>query len=312
MSQNETTTLTEKTLQNEAEFSTRVENVPTVSAQATSSTRSAPQSAAALTSSVAALPSVEELKREEQVAAIAMKARLDLRKGNRETAKTEIARALALNPNDLVALELMGDVFLEEGEQTKAILVFEKGRALYPTHVAFVEKIRLAQHDLDEMAVDQLTQKFQPPAHLLHDDIDVKPMRAAMLSLLIPGGGQFFLEQTERGALYLGLAIVALCGWALPLRNAMNHAGAAVKETGSIGAGWSNAIASMSGATQVLFWTMSTLFSALYLVSAWDAYSTVARRQGERRETTGLKEQAFKDAVLKKEMVKDEKLKLGI
>ena len=234
------------------------------------------------------LPSVEDMKREERVAAIAMQARLDLRRGQREKARAEIARALALNPNDVGALELMGDVFLEEGEQEKAIVVFQKGRALHPNHAPFEEKIRLAQRDLDEMAVDQLTQKFAPPKQLLSEESDVKPGRAAMLSLLIPGGGQFYLEQNERGAVYLGLAVVSLCGWALPLRSAMSHAGQAVKATGSILSGWSSAVASMSGATQTLFWTMSTLFSILYLVSAWDAFSTVARRQTERRQTEKL------------------------
>ncbi len=231
---------------------------------------------------------VEQLRREEEVAALAMKARFDLRRGQREQARREIARALALNPNDIGALELMGDVFLEEGEQEKAILVFQKGRALNPNHAPFKEKIALARHDLDEMAVDKLTQTFVPPAELLAIENDVKPARAAVLSLLVPGGGQFYLEQNERGALYLGLAIVSLCGWALPLRSAMSGAGQAVKASGSILSGWSGAVSNMSGATQLLFWTMSTLFSALYLVSAWDAFSTVARRQSERRQSAGL------------------------
>ncbi len=287
---NETPTLSTTTTQTSpapdqttANAAARVEESPQVAAQKsveTSSTRNEATNAA--------LPSVEDMKREEQVAAIAMKARLDLRRGQREKARAEIAQALALNPNDQGALELMGDVFLEEGEQEKAILVFEKGRALYPNHAPFAEKIRLAQHDLDEMAVDQLTQKFAPPADLLTEELDVKPGRAAILSLLIPGGGQFYLEQNERGAVYLGLAFLSLCGWALPLRSAMSHAGAAVKATGSILSGWSSAVSSMSSGAQLLFWVMSTLFSMLYLVSAWDAYTTVARRQTAQRQTNKL------------------------
>ena len=288
---NETPTLSTPTIQTPpsepnqtaADGSTRVEEAPQIIPQksvATSSTR--------IAATNATLPSVEDIKREEQVAAIAMKARLDLRRGQRDKARAEIAQALALNPNDQGALELMGDVFLEEGEQEKAILVFEKGRTLHPNHAPFVEKIRLAKRDLDEMAVDQLTQKFAPPADLLTEEWDVKPGRAAMLSLLLPGGGQFYLEQNERGAIYLGLAFLSLCGWALPLRSAMSHAGAAVKATGSVLSGWSSAVSSMSGGTQLLFWVMSTLFSVLYLVSAWDAYTTVARRQTARRQTNKL------------------------
>ena len=235
-----------------------------------------------------AAPTLEEMKRDEQVAGLVMKARLELRRGKKDDARKDIAQALATNPVDIGALELMGDVFLEEGEQEKAILVFKKGHAHHPQHAAFEEKIAVAQLDIEEMKIAEVMRQMAVSGKVPDEMADVKPGRAAMLSLLVPGAGQFYLEQNERGAMYLGAAVLTLCGWALPLQGAMRGAGEAVRSTGSIMSAWSNAIASMSGGTRALFWLSMTLYSALYILSAWDAVTHIARMKEERKRALGL------------------------
>ncbi len=235
-----------------------------------------------------AAPTLEEMKRDEQVAGLVMKARLELRRGKKEDARKDIAQALAMNPTDIGALELMGDVFLEEGEQEKAILVFKKGHAHHPQHAAFEEKIAVAQLDIEEMKIAEVMRQMAVGGKIPDEMADVKPGRAAMLSLLVPGAGQFYLEQNERGAMYLGAVVLTLCGWALPLQGAMRGAGEAVRSTGSIMSAWSNAIASMSGGTRALFWLSMTLYSALYILSAWDAVTHIARMKEERERALGL------------------------
>jgi len=233
-------------------------------------------------------PTLEEMKRDEQVAGLVMKARLELRRGKKDDARKDIAQALATNPVDIGALELMGDVFLEEGEQEKAIFVFKKGHAHHPQHAAFEEKIAVAQLDIEEMKIAEVMHQLALSGKVPDEMADVKPGRAAMLSLLVPGAGQFYLEQNERGAIYLGAAVLTLCGWALPLQGAMRGAGEAVRSTGSIMSAWSNAIASMSGGTRALFWLSMTLYSALYILSAWDAVAHIARMKEERKRALGL------------------------
>jgi tetratricopeptide (TPR) repeat protein len=244
--------------------------------------------ATAPTSLPKAALTLEEMKRDEQVAGLVMKARLELRRGKKDDARKDIAQALALNPSDIGALELMGDVFLEEGEQEKAILVFKKGHAHHPQHAAFEEKIAIAQLDIEEMKIAEVMRQMAVGGKIPDDTTEFKPGRAAMLSLLVPGAGQFYLEQNERGAMYLGAAVLTLCGWALPLKSAMSGAGEAVRSTGSIMSAWSNAIASMSGGTRALFWLSMTLYSALYILSAWDAVTHIARMKEERKRALGL------------------------
>lgn len=257
--------------------------------EASSSASSASENAPVNATANRALPSVEELKREERVAELVRNARVSLRRGKGGEARQEIAQALALDATQKDALELMGDVFVEEGEHEKAILVFRKGHALYPQHAAFEEKIAIALIDIEEMKLSQLMRKMALEGQMPADEnADLRPGRAALLSLLVPGAGQFYLEQNERGAAYLGATFLTLCGWALPLKSAMTSAGEAVRSSGSIFAGWSGAIAAMTGGTRTVFWLSFSVFSALYIVSALDAVLHISRLKAERKRALGL------------------------
>ena len=85
-----------------------------------------------------------------------MAARREVRRGNRDKARQLLQQIFAVEPTDLGALELLGDIFMEEGEQEKALKVFERGQKYHPRHKAFEEKIALCHLDLAEMERDRL------------------------------------------------------------------------------------------------------------------------------------------------------------
>jgi tetratricopeptide (TPR) repeat protein len=250
----------------------------------------APQSSTRLTPVTVAPPAlgVEELLRDEKVAALVMSARLSQRRARKDEAKTQLQQALALNSTDAGALELLGDVFLEEGEHQTAIVVFKKGQKHHPQHAAFEEKIAIAQLDIEEMKNDALARQFVLENGDINTDQDVKPTRLMAVSLLLPGAGHFLQEKYERGGLFLGLAVLSFVGWAWPLNSAMGNAGAAIKQSGSVLAGWGGALSSMGAFTRAWFWLMVTLWLASYVASAWDAARVAAQAREDRRRALGL------------------------
>lgn len=176
---------------------------------------------------------VEALHRAEKAGALVMSARNAARKGRREEARAQLQQALTLAPTDCGALELLGDMFLEEGEQEKAIAVFERGRKHHPRHAAFEEKIAEAHIDLREMETDRLLRE-QALADPLGGESaraevvrDRKPNAVAFLSLLLPGAGQFYNEETERGMVYFLIAMALFCAWCVPWRMGWAMAGLA-------------------------------------------------------------------------------------
>lgn len=233
-------------------------------------------------------PSVEEMRRHEEVQAQVGAARIALRKGRKEDARVSLQRALALNANDAGALETLGDLCLEEGEHEKAIIAFEKGRRLHPHIDAFEEKIGIAKLDLREMQDDAiLRQKVLEEGD---SDIwqDFPPTRALALSLLLPGAGHFAIDQLERGAMWLGSAVFTFIGWTVPLTLAMKNGGEAVRATGKAFAAWPAAIASMNGGTRFWFWLMMMAWLAIYVLSAIDASRSAVRAREDRRRSIGL------------------------
>jgi tetratricopeptide (TPR) repeat protein len=162
---------------------------------------------------------VEKLRREEKAAGLVMQARNMLRKGQRDQARVQLQQAFALNPADCGAFEVLGDIFLEEGEQQKAITVFERGRQHHPRHAAFEEKIALAHIDLAEMERDRILKEqllADPAATLQGRTSDRKPISVAFLSLLAPGAGQYYNEEPERALVFFPVALLLLLAWAVP------------------------------------------------------------------------------------------------
>lgn len=211
-----------------------------------------------------------EMERIRQKAgALVMGARRAQRKGQKDEARKLLQQAFLIDANDCGGLELLGDLFMEDGDQEKALKIFERGLQHHPKHHAFEEKIALCHVDLDEMRRDQdrrmqiLEQGGIEKWQLLSTP------RAFTLSALLPGAGQAYVGQTERGLYCLGAAIITFTGWSFPLYFGLK--GARAEGVKSLGDGFGVALRNMSGIGPLWFWGMFAGWVAVYIYASLDA-----------------------------------------
>jgi len=229
--------------------------------------RETPQPAPAKGSTPSLADDLEAERIHQKAGALIMSARRAQHKGQKEEARKLLQQAFLIAPNDSGGLELLGDLFMDDGEQEKALKIFERGLAQHPKHRAFEEKIALCHIDLDEMRRDrdrrtqileqggiEKWQLFSPP-------------RAFTLSALLPGAGQAYIGQSSRALTLFGITVFTFLGWALPL-----YFGLGNKE--AQGKGWSRfgaALAEMGGLGLIWFWLMVAGWLAVYTYASLDA-----------------------------------------
>lgn len=206
-----------------------------------------------------------------KVGALVMGARRAQHKSQPDEARKLLKQAFSINANDAGALELLGDLFMEDGEQEKALKIFERGLQFHPKHAAFEQKIALCHVDLDEMRRDRdrraliLEQGGVEKWQLLNTS------RAFTLSALLPGAGQAYAGQSERGLSFLGAAIFTFLCWSLPLYLGLK--GARADGVKNLGGGFSAALGNMSSLGHLWFWGMFTGWIVVYGYAAFDALS---------------------------------------
>ncbi|MDF2440393.1 MAG: hypothetical protein JWN98_1377 [Abditibacteriota bacterium] len=227
-----------------------------------------------------------EAARAEKAGTLVMAARLALKRGDKAEARTRLQEALIVDPRDCAALELVGDILLEEAEQEKAIQVFERGLKYHPAHHAFEEKIALALLDIEEMKRDAQQRDLLLTVGDKDKWQDRKPGIAISLSLLVPGMGQFYNDEAERGWVFLGAAAFTFLGWYLPLSRALSG----LQGTGArqLVARSSEAIANMGFLAKGWFWLMIVAALAIWIYSAYDALSGTERYNRARRPFFGV------------------------
>lgn len=228
------------------------------------------------------MASGDDLHRLEQAGALVMAARLALRRGQKAEARTKLQQALVLNPNDCSALEAVGDMYLEEGDQEKAIKVFEHGLKFHPRHAQFEEKIALAHLDIEEMRRDQeARQQFvetgeEPPL------TELKPQRAVGLSVVMPGAGHFYIEEEERGYAFLVAWIITFLGWYLPLHIGWQYIGEDNKHS------FSAALSRLNGFWHFWWVLMCFTFVVVYIAAIFDSLQGIERVKTARRRELGM------------------------
>jgi len=236
------------------------------------------------------VPTMAQALQSEKAGAHIMAARRALRKGNRDEARTLLKQAFAASPNDQAGLELLGDLFLEEGEQAKAVAVFERGKKLYPRHASFEEKIALAQLDLAEIEHDKiLRQQFAQDGDTEAWQ-DRKPNVSALISALVPGLGQVYNDHWERGAAFLSAAIISFAGWLWPLSSGLRAAstGAAKNAEKDALRDMAAALVGMSPATKLFLVLCFMAGMAIHAYAAWDAAQLAIRGAQDRKRRLGI------------------------
>lgn len=221
---------------------------------------------------------LESLKRSEAAAGCVMAARNALRRGERERAKSLVKEAFSHQPGDIAALDFLGDMLLEEGETEQALRLFERALKAHPKYAPFEEKLAICKLDLAEIEEDK-SLKFHP---ILGDEkskiFERSMAKALTLSLLLPGAGQFYNDENERGTAYLTAGIVSSIMWFYPLWSALSRLPTAQRLD------FGTAIRTMSGLESILFYIGATAWSGVYAASLVGAITSV-KRYNERRAT---------------------------
>lgn len=219
---------------------------------------------------------LQELLRQEKVGAFVMAARRALRRGQKETARQELQKALKLDVNDCGAIELLGEFYMAEGEQEKAIKVLEKGHKLYPKNAAFEKNIALCILDLEEMklAKSHVAQLGAPDPDSW---MDRKPIYAAIFSIL-PGAGQVYNGDNISAAVIFGVWVITSLLWYFPLMTAMGQLPLHTPHT------WSLALAQMGGFMRGVFWLALAINIGVGVYALIDAVAGAQRANSRRRQ----------------------------
>ncbi len=231
-------------------------------------------------------PDLAALKRSEAASGCVMAARNALRKGDRERAKSLVKEAFSHQPGDIAALEFLGDMLLEEGETEAALRLFERALQAHPGHAPFEEKLAMCKLDLAEIEDDKKLRDNLRQGLILGDEkskiFERSTARALTLSLILPGAGQFYNDENEKGAAYLVAGIVSSIASFYPLWSALSRLPKA-QRLDIVGA-----MRAMSGLEAFFFYLGSTAWSGVYAASLVGALASVKRYNDRRRELLGL------------------------
>ena len=224
----------------------------------------------------------EAQKRREKAGAFLILARNALKAGERDKAQEAIKNAFAANPGDASAIDLLGDLYLEEGETERALQLYSRALEAHPGHTIFEEKLAICKLDLAEIEADKLLKNVVLEKGDEGKEFERSPSKAVTLSLFLPGAGQFYNEQIEKGAIMLGGYFLSTIGWFYPLWNAL----------GALPKGqrldFAAALGSLSGLSALSYRLFSLLSLAIFVVSLWDAGIVAKRWNEERRQRLGL------------------------
>jgi tetratricopeptide (TPR) repeat protein len=221
---------------------------------------------------------LEALRREEAAGAHIMAARNAIRKNERARAKELIKEAFTANPGDIHAIELLGDMYLEEGETEQALKLFERAFKAHPRHAAFEEKLAICKLDLAEMENDRLAKVNLLEGGDTSKIFERSIAKAISVSVLVPGAGQFYNEENEKGTAYLVSGVVTFLAWFYPLVNTLPKVRFDLQA----------AMSAMSGLQSGLFYLGGTLWSGIYTASIVGAYTSTKRYNDARRAQLGL------------------------
>lgn len=231
---------------------------------------------------------LNSLAAQEEATKHLMAARMRVRKGEREQAYEEIKSAFAAHPGDRAAIEMLGDLYLEDGETEKALTLYERALKAHPGHVPFEEKLAICRLDLAEMEADRAAKSGGDPLALLQSQMendslyDRVPHKAVSLSLFLPGAGQFYNDEVEKGAAFLGAGLVSFIGWFYPMWTE------ASKLPTSQRFDFGTAIGALRGGWSVLFWLALLTWLAVYIGSMVDAGKVASAFNESRKRALGL------------------------
>jgi tetratricopeptide (TPR) repeat protein len=131
-------------------------------------------------------------------------------RGEWSAAETLCRKALEVAPDDLMGVEMLGDILHERGKTEDALDLYRRAFAAQPEKGSLEEKIARMVLELAE------EQRERDAAHLLLTTPANKQARKRnatlmiLLSLCCPGLGQLFAGDNVKGGILLGVGLVTL------------------------------------------------------------------------------------------------------
>ncbi len=224
----------------------------------------------------------EAQRRSERAGAFVLAARRALQKEQREEAKSQLKQAFAANPGDEKAIDVLGDIYLAEGETQKALELFEKAFARYPKNATFEERAAICRLDLAEMEADQTVAPLLLETGDKSKVFERSPHKAVSLSVFLPGAGQFYNDENEKGAACLGGYLLSSLCWFYPVASQLKPQ--AVRSSNDLG----QIISRLSGMEGLMFKVGLIVSSVIYIYSLYDAGTVASKYNQARRKALGL------------------------
>jgi len=125
-------------------------------------------------------------------------------------AETLCRQALELVPEDLMGLEMLGDLLLDKGSTENALETYRKALALAPEKASLEEKVARvvllrAEEERERLEAQLLLTNPRKKGQARRNTL-----AAILLSVLWPGAGHLFLGQTRKGLFLIAIWAVFL------------------------------------------------------------------------------------------------------
>lgn len=224
----------------------------------------------------------EAQRQREKAGGFIVVARNALKTGDRAKAQQAIKDAFAVNPGDAAAIDLLGDIYLEEGETERALQLYERALQAHPGNANFEEKLAICKLDLAEIEADKLLKGVLLETGDQGKVFERSTAKAVTLSLILPGAGQFYNEENEKGVAFLVGYLLSSVGWFYPLWNAL----LALPKGQRLDYG--TAISSLSGLSALSYRVFALLSLVVMVVAIWDAANVTKIYNEARRQRLGL------------------------
>ena len=211
--------------------------------------------------------------------------RMQLRRGQTDSAAQAAAELLERWPESTTAHELMGDVLYMQGQTAEAQAAFARAKEIEPANADAERKyaaLMLKTGEVERRRERMALMLEDPAAHVKHKRS--QPMTAVTLALVFPGFGQVYNDDYMKGlGLFSGafVILVLLIGELIitPYTAAMKgrhhlSLGQQLARTG-------DALGTFSFVQWTFVFVGVVVLIGLYVYGAWDALQTARREQAE-------------------------------
>ncbi len=125
-------------------------------------------------------------------------------------AETLCRKALELAPDDVMGVEMLGDLLVEKGSYRDAAALYRKAFAAAPERASLEEKIARTALMIGEEEQERIAAQMLLNSPSRKSERKRNATIATLFSLLCPGVGQLFLGQRVKGGILLAIGLISL------------------------------------------------------------------------------------------------------